>query len=140
VGGRSIRSTTRVSAIGQHGGTAFGLLPANSSRSSAAAVWPLAALAQQRAKLAAMGLLDFGAAATPIARLCVRSDFTGALPVAAQDYLAHPITLVVPFFPPAAATMRWRASSMPSIGHRSCQPLFLYCVFPNPPASQNSTS
>ena len=48
---------------------------------SGTAAWPLAAFAQQRAKLVAMGLLGF----------------TGALPVRAQDYPARPITLVVPF-------------------------------------------
>src|SRR5215831_8923116 len=42
--------------------------------------WPLAARAQQRAKIAALAAI-----------------FIGALPVAAQDYPARPITLVVPF-------------------------------------------
>src|SRR5262245_34956010 len=59
--------------------------------------WPLAAFAQQRAKLAAIGLLSSGAAATPIAVAALAAIFTGALPVAAQDYPARPITLVVPF-------------------------------------------
>jgi len=59
--------------------------------------WPIAAFAQQRAKLAAIGLLSSGAAATPIAVAALAAIFTGALPVAAQDYPARPITLVVPF-------------------------------------------
>src|SRR5262245_47518082 len=65
--------------------------------SGAAAAWPLAARAQQRAKLVAMGLLGSGAAATPIAVAALAAIFTGALPVRAQDYPARPITLVVPF-------------------------------------------
>src|SRR5262245_37803870 len=63
----------------------------------AAAAWPLAARAQQRAKVAAIGLLGSGAAAACIAVAALAAIFTGALPVAAQDYPAHPITLVVPF-------------------------------------------
>jgi len=62
-----------------------------------AAAWPLAAFAQQRAKLAAIGLLGSGADAAPIAIAALAAIFTGALPVAAQDYPARPITLVVPF-------------------------------------------
>src|SRR5437899_2924044 len=62
-----------------------------------AAVWPLAARAQQRAKRAAIGLLGSGAAAAPIAVAALAAIFTGALPVAAQDYPTRPITLVVPF-------------------------------------------
>src|SRR5262249_36555284 len=62
-----------------------------------AAAWPLAAFAQQRAKLAAIGLLGSGAAAAPIAIAVLAAIFTGALPIAAQDYPARPITLVVPF-------------------------------------------
>src|SRR5262245_27892511 len=62
-----------------------------------AAAWPLTAFAQQRAKLAAVGLLGSGAAAAPIAVAALAVIFTGALPVVAQDYPARPITLVVPF-------------------------------------------
>src|SRR6266404_5093714 len=40
-------------------------------------------------------ILLSGAAAWPLAALA--AIFTGALPVAAQDYPTHPITLVVPF-------------------------------------------
>src|SRR5262249_51944685 len=58
--------------------------------------WPLAARAQQRAKLVAMGLLGSGAAATPIAVAALAAIFTGALPVRAQDYPARPITRVRP--------------------------------------------
>ena len=63
---------------------------------SGAAAWPLAAFEQQRAKLAAIGLLGSGADAAPIAIAALAAIFTGALPVAAQDYPARPITLVVP--------------------------------------------
>src|SRR5262245_32933971 len=42
-----------------------------------AAAWPLAAFAQQRAKLVAMGLLGSGAAATPIAVILL--TYTGTL-------------------------------------------------------------
>ena len=64
----------------------------------AAAAWPLAARAQQRAKPAGIGLLVSGAAAAPIAVAALAAIFIGALPVAAQDYYpARPITLVVPF-------------------------------------------
>ena len=62
-----------------------------------AVAWPLAAFAQQRAKLVAIGLLRSGAAATPIAVATLAAIFTAALPVTAQDYPARPITLVVPF-------------------------------------------
>src|SRR5215472_4309964 len=71
-----------------------------------AAAWPLAARAQRRAKRATIGLLDSGAAAVVAALAAI---FSGALPVAAQDYPARPITLVVPF-PAGGGTMRWRAS------------------------------
>ena len=63
----------------------------------AAAAWPLAARAQQRAKPAGIGLLVSGAAGAPIAVAALAAIFIGALPVAAQDYPARPITLVVPF-------------------------------------------
>ena len=59
-----------------------------------AAAWPLAARAQRRAKRATIGLLGSGAAAAVAALAAIFSD---ALPVAAQDYPARPITLVVPF-------------------------------------------
>jgi hypothetical protein len=59
-----------------------------------AAAWPLAARAQRRAKRATIGLLGSGAAAAVAALAAISS---GALPVAAQDYPARPITLVVPF-------------------------------------------
>src|SRR5215469_2995499 len=62
-----------------------------------AAAWPLTARVQQRAKLAAIGLLGSGVAAAATAVAAFAAIFAGALPVAAQDYPTRPITLVVPF-------------------------------------------
>ena len=85
----------------------------------AAAAWPLAARAQQRAKLVAIGLLGSGAAATPVAVAALAAIFTGALPVTAQDYPARPITLVVPF--PAGGGNDAHTSEIGEDGHAQAE-------------------